>query len=98
VHHAAVGRLPPVDTWHLFGKWGTVTGRWAMAGVAVVAAAAGVTIFLLSRRLTRGEGSPRKPVVTVIVGVLGILLLIDVVFVVEAVARVIWPNFVDTGG
>ena len=63
-----------------------------------MAAAAGVTIFLLSRRLTRGEGSPRKPVVTVIVGVLGILLLIDVVFVVEAVARVIWPNFVDTGG
>jgi len=27
----------------------------------------------------------------------GILLLVDIVLVVEGIAHIIWPNFVDTG-
>ena len=72
-----------------------MSGRWELAGVAVVAA--GVGLFLVTKHLSEREHSRRKPLDSVVVGILAILLLIDVTFVIEAVAHVIWPKFVDPG-
>ena len=94
--------LPPVGGaeatgWSLFGLW-TVTGRWELAGVVVIALAVGVAMVLAVRRLPKQEQQSRHKTLFSILGlVLGILLLADIVLVVEGIAHIIWPNFVDTG-
>jgi hypothetical protein len=99
VRDLVVARLLSADHWHLFGKWGTVSGRVALAGVTVVAAAVGVGLLLLAKRLPKSEGSQlRKTLVSLAGLVVAVLLLADIVFVIEGIAHVIWPNFVDTGG
>lgn len=94
-----VGRWLSVARWHLFGKWGIVSGRVALAGITVVAAAVGVGLLLLAKRFPKsGESQHRKILLSIAGVVLAILLLADIVFVIEGIAHVIWPNFVDTGG
>jgi hypothetical protein len=90
--------MASADSWHLLGRWGTVSGRLALAGVAVIAAAVGVGLFLLAKRLSKSEHSQYKTLFSIAGLVLALFLLVDIVFVVEAVAHVIWPHFVDTGG
>ena len=92
-----VGPLSSADSWHLFGKWGTVSGRLSLAGVAVVAAAVGVGLVLLAKRLPARVESRHKTLFGLLGVVLAIVLLLDIVFVIEAIAHVIWPNFVDSG-
>ena len=94
--------LPPVGGaeaagWSLFGLW-TLTGRWELAGVVVIALAVGVAMVLTVFRLPKQEQQSRHKALFSILGlVLGILLLADIVLVVEGIAHIIWPNFVDTG-
>jgi hypothetical protein len=94
--------LPPsggaeATGWGFFGLW-TVTGRWELAGVVVIALAVGVALFLAALRLPKQvQQSKHKTLFSVVGWVLGTLLLVDLVFVVEGVAHIIWPNFVDTG-
>jgi hypothetical protein len=94
---AVVNTLLSADRFYLFGKWGTVTGRWALGGVAVVAAALGVGLILLTKRLPKSEQSQHKTLLGIAGMAVVILLLIDIVFVIETIAHVIWPNFVDSG-
>lgn len=95
--------LPPVGGaeavgWSLFGLW-TLTGRWELAGVVVIALAVGVAMVLAAQRLPKQEQQSRhKTLFSVLGWVVGILLLVDIVLVVEGIAHIIWPNFVDTGG
>jgi len=94
--------LPPVGgaqalEWSFFGLW-TVTGRWELAAVVVVAAALGFAMFFGVRRFPKYEHQPRHKALLSVVGfALGILLLVDIVLVVEGIAHIIWPNFVDNG-
>lgn len=92
-----LGPLPSANSWHLFGKWGTVSRRPSLAGVAVVAAAVGVGLVLMAKRLPASVESRHKTLFGLLGVVLAILLLFDIVFVIEAIAHLIWPNFVDTG-
>jgi hypothetical protein len=83
--------------WSLFGLW-AVTGRWELGGIVVIALALGVALLLAARRLPKQEEQARHKTLLSVVGVvLGILLLADIVFVVEGIAHIIWPNFVDSG-
>ncbi len=94
--------LPPVGGaeaigWSLFGLW-TVSGRWELAAIVAVAAALGVAMFFGARRFTKYEQQSKHKALLGVVGfALGILLLVDIVLVVEGIAHIIWPNFVDTG-
>jgi len=94
--------LPPVGgaqtiEWSFFGLW-TVTGRWDLAAIVFVAAALGVAMFLGVRRFPKYEHQSRHKALLSVVGfALGILLLVDMVLVVEGIAHIIWPNFVDNG-
>jgi hypothetical protein len=94
--------LPPVggaeaNGWSLLGLW-TVTRRWELAGVVVIALAVGVAMFLAAQRLPKQEQQSRHKTLFSVVGwVVGTLLLVDIVLVVELIAHIIWPNFVDTG-
>jgi hypothetical protein len=91
-----VGGAEPIG-WSLFGLW-TLTRRWDLAGVVVIALALGVAMFLAVQRLPRQEQQSRHKTLFSVVGfVLGILLLVDIVLVVEGIAHIIWPNFVDSG-
>jgi hypothetical protein len=92
-----MGPLPSADSWHLFGKWGTASGRLTLAGIAVGAAAVGVGLILMAKRLPASVESRHKTLFSLLGVVLAIVLLFDIVFVIEAIAHVIWPNFVDTG-
>lgn len=95
-------RLPPVGgaeplAWSFFGLW-TVTGRWELAGVVVIALAVGVAMFLAAQRLPKNQQQSRHKTLFGIVGlVVGMLLLVDIVLVVEGIAHIIWPHFVDNG-
>jgi hypothetical protein len=94
--------LPPVGGaetigWSLFGLW-TVTGRWELAGVVAIALAVGVAMCLAVLLLPEEEQkSKHKTLFSVVGWVVGLLLLADIVLVVEGIAHIIWPNFVDTG-
>lgn len=101
--------LPPVGGaeaigWSLFGLW-SVTGRWELAVITVIAAAVGVAVFFGARRLSRREVQLKREHKSkrnaLLLGtaslILAILLLVDIVLVVEGIAHIIWPNFVDTG-
>jgi hypothetical protein len=74
-----------------------VSGRLGLAGITVVAAAVGVGLIWLAKRLPSNEQSEHKILFGIAGLVIGILLLVDIVFVVEGIAHVIWPNFVDNG-
>jgi hypothetical protein len=64
----------------------------------VIALALGVAIFLAAQRLPKQEQQSRHKILFSVVGwVVGILLLAYIVLVVEGIAHIIWPNFVDTG-
>jgi hypothetical protein len=57
-----------------------------------------IATLVLARRLPRDEQQPtRKAILSVIGIVLAIFLLFDLVLVVESIAHIIWPNFVDSG-
>ena len=76
-----------------------MTGRWELAGVVVIALAVGVAMVLAGQRLPNQEQQSRLKTLFSVVGwLVGILLLLDIVLVVEGIAHIIWPNFVDTGG
>jgi hypothetical protein len=82
-------------SWTFFGLW-TVTGRWELAGMVVIAVAVGfamlVAAFLVARHF------PNQERLFKIIGyVVGILILVDLVIVIEGIAHLIWPNFVDPG-
>jgi hypothetical protein len=97
VSDLVVGRWILVDRWRVFGLW-TLTGRWFLAGSAVVGIVVGVGLVLLANRLPKSaEGSAPKALLGLLALVFASVLLFDIVWVVEAIAHVIWPNFVDDG-
>ena len=76
-----------------------MTGRWELAGIVVIALVVGVAMVLTAQRLPKQEQQSRhKNLFSVVGSLVGILLLVDIVLVVEGIAHIVWPNFVDTGG
>jgi ABC-type uncharacterized transport system permease subunit len=66
--------------------------------MVVIAVAVGIGMFFAALRLPKQEQQAKHKALFSVVGwVVGILLLVDIVFVVEGVAHLIWPNFVDSG-
>ena len=55
-------------------------------------------MVLAAQRLPKQEQQSRHKTLFSVAGwVVGILLLVDIVFVVEGIAHIIWPHFVDNG-
>ncbi len=87
------------DQWHVIGKWGVISGRWTLVGLAAIGVAVGAGVLWLVLRLPRTN--PDNQHLQTLYGVIGLLvgliLIVDIVFVCESIAHAIWPNFVDNG-